>query len=155
MTVFRTEQIPLPAARNPLDAWDIDAIAAEYDGFVEQWRPVLRQTTSGSLHGAEAVWARTQIMDSYRRFVALDPWLPSRLMPPGWARAAARETFATVYDGLAGPALEHVHQVIRSHTADPLARIRTEIRTHTVADLHDGLRQPQPSAEPGGPGPEH
>ncbi|MEU6228942.1 PaaX family transcriptional regulator C-terminal domain-containing protein [Streptomyces sp. NPDC047042] len=40
----------------------------------------------------------------------LDPKVPAELMPSRWTRAEARELFATLYDGLAGPACEHVRR---------------------------------------------
>ncbi|MEE3921408.1 cytochrome P450 [Micromonospora sp. BRA006-A] len=55
----------------------------------------------GSVDGAAAVRARTEVMDTYRRFPTLDPRLPLELLPAGWPRRAARDLFAAVYDGLA------------------------------------------------------
>src|SRR5256885_3840855 len=50
--------------------------------------------------GAQAVRARTEIMDTYRRLPILDPQLPASLLPPGWLREPARDLFTAVYDGL-------------------------------------------------------
>lgn len=136
MTVFRARHVEIGtvAGRNPIDAWDVPAIAEQYEAFVRRWEPVLPRIRSGKLAGAEAVRARTEVMDTYRRFPVLDPLLPSRLLPPGWLRCRARELFVAVYDGLAEPAQEHVRAVL-SRFADP----RPDIRAHTIAELSAGL----------------
>ena len=97
---------------------------------------------SGQVTGAEAVQARTEVMDTYRRFPVLDPLLPTRLLPAGWPRGRAREVFVAVYDGLAEPAQEHVRAVVARSADGP----RQEIRAHTVAELGAGSDQaPQAS----------
>ncbi|WP_374202889.1 PaaX family transcriptional regulator C-terminal domain-containing protein [Saccharothrix sp. S26] len=67
---------------------------------------------------------RTEVMDTYRRFPALEPLLPLTLLPPDWPRARAREVFLAVY-----PAREHV---------------RTVAVTRRVAVSIMGDRQPPP-----------
>ncbi|MFB9238655.1 PaaX family transcriptional regulator C-terminal domain-containing protein [Plantactinospora siamensis] len=137
MTVFRARGVPLAgvADRDPLDAWDVAAIGEHYRSFVDQWTPLLPRIGSGAVSGTEALRARTEVMETYRRFVALDPRLPMRLMPAGWLREHAREVFATVYDGLAGPALRHVLATVARFTAEPAP----DISPHTVADLFAGV----------------
>ncbi|MEV4703253.1 PaaX family transcriptional regulator C-terminal domain-containing protein [Actinoplanes sp. NPDC049316] len=134
LTVFRARHVELDAAtrRNPIDAWDIAGIARQYEAFVERWSPA----PPGTLGGAEAVRARTEVMNTYRRLPVLDPQLPARLLPPGWLREPARELFTTVYDGLAGAAEDHVRAVAARYCGAPVAGIRA----HTVADLAAGLR---------------
>ncbi|MET3425047.1 phenylacetic acid degradation operon negative regulatory protein [Actinoplanes tereljensis] len=131
LTVFRARHVEIDAAirRNPLDAWDTGQIARHYESFIERWRPALPRT----LTGAEAVRARTEVMDTYRRLPVLDPHLPIRLLPRGWLREPARELFTSVYDGLADVAEEHVRAVANRHGDG------SEIRAHTVADLAAGL----------------
>src|SRR4051794_21215917 len=75
VTVFRARQIELDAivGRDPLDAWDTEAIAGQYASFVGRWSPLLPRIRSGDLRGPEAVRARTEVMDTYRRFPVLDP----------------------------------------------------------------------------------
>jgi phenylacetic acid degradation operon negative regulatory protein len=139
MTVFRGQHIePEPGAgtgRSPLDAWDTTAIAHRYESFIAKWRPVLPRVEAGKIRGPEAVRARTEVMDTYRRLPILDPGLPSRLLPPGWLRQPARDLFAAIYDGLAPNAQAHVRAVAAAGTDEPL----DGIRAHTVADLVAGL----------------
>ncbi|MEV4412833.1 PaaX family transcriptional regulator C-terminal domain-containing protein [Catellatospora sp. NPDC049609] len=133
MSVFRAEHLELAtgASRNPVDAWDVAGIAAEYTTFIRSWSGVLDRMTTGSIHGAAAVRARTEVMDVYRRFPVLDPLLPADLLPPGWPRARAREVFVAVYDGLAEPAQEHVRGIV----ARVAGGTHPQIRAHTVAEM--------------------
>jgi phenylacetic acid degradation operon negative regulatory protein len=135
VTVFRARHVDFGASigRDPLEAWDTTAIARQYDAFIERWSPLLPGVRT-SVTGVEAVRARTEVMDTYRRLPILDPRLPLDLLPPGWPRQAARDLFAAVYDGLAAPAEDHVRAVVGRFTTDPL----TGVRAHTVADLLDG-----------------
>jgi phenylacetic acid degradation operon negative regulatory protein len=136
MTVFRAQHVDVRAAagRDPIDAWDVTAVARQYEAFVRSWEPLLPGIRSGRLTGAEAVRARTEVMDTYRRFPVLDPLLPTRLLPPGWPREHAREVFMAVYDGLAEPAQEHVRAVVVRCAGGP----PPEIRAHTVSELSAG-----------------
>jgi phenylacetic acid degradation operon negative regulatory protein len=74
-------------------------------------------------------------MDTYRRLPILDPQLPARLLPPGWLRAPARDLFTAVYDGLAGPAEDHVLAVAGRYAEGRPAGVGA----HTVADLVTGF----------------
>ncbi|MEV6304965.1 PaaX family transcriptional regulator C-terminal domain-containing protein [Actinoplanes sp. NPDC051861] len=132
LTVFRASHVELDAAvrRNPIDAWDTAGIAREYESFLERWSPVLPRARAGRVTGIEAVSARTEVMNTYRRLPVLDPHLPLRLLPPGWLREPVRELFAAVYDGLAGAAEGHVRAVAGDVPG---------VRAHTVADLVTGF----------------
>ena len=138
ITAFRAEQLPFrsESTRDPIEAWDLAAIAAEYRTFIQHWEPALPRIRAGRITGAAAVRARTQVMDIYRRFPALDPLLPSGLMPHDWPRTCARAVFLTVYDKLAEPALDHVRAVISRVGEVP----RPELRAHTVAEMAAGVR---------------
>ena len=135
VTVFRARHVDFGATtgRDPLDAWDTAAIAGQYEAFIRRWSPLLPDVRT-SISGVEAVRARTEVMDTYRRLPILDPRLPLDLLPPDWPRHAARDLFAAVYDGLAAPAQDHVRAIVGRFTTDPL----TGVRAHTVADLLSG-----------------
>ncbi len=137
VTAFRSEQLPLPGVpgRNPLDAWDLDAIAELYGAFLRRWLPIVGSVSAGEIRDSEAVRTRTEVMGTYRHFSLIDPDLPLSVMPPGWPRTRARELFVALYDGLAGPALDHVRHVVAHHLDGP----RPDIRTHSVAELLAGI----------------
>jgi phenylacetic acid degradation operon negative regulatory protein len=138
VTVFRARHLASATTgqRDPIDAWDVTAIAAQYDSFIRAWTPLLPQIRSGQITGAEAVNTRTKIVDIYRRFSVIDPQLPLPLLPAGWPRRPARDVFEAVYDGLAQAAEHHVRTVVARHaTGRPPA-----IRAHTVAELLAGVQ---------------
>ena len=114
---------------------NIDAIAAHYESFIRRWNPLLRRIKSGRVTGTEAVRARTEVMDIYRRFPTLDPRLPLRLLPPGWLRWKAREVFVAIYDGLAEPAEDHVRTVVARVTDVP----QPGVHAHTTVDMLAGV----------------
>lgn len=136
MTVFRASHVELATGsnRNPIEAWDVAAIAQHYKTFIRRWRPLLARIDSGRITGGAAVRARTEIMDAYRRIPLIDPQLPMELMPAGWPRAQTREIFVAIYDGLAERAQEHVRAVVARCGEHPDA----DIRAHTVVELAAG-----------------
>ncbi|WP_232534179.1 PaaX family transcriptional regulator C-terminal domain-containing protein [Plantactinospora sp. KBS50] len=137
LTVFRARAVGLAgvAGRDPLDAWDLAGIGEHYASFVDRWSPLPARIRAGAVGGPEALRVRTEVMETYRQFVALDPRLPMHLMPAGWLRERARELFATVYDGLAEPARRHVLATVARHSDTPAP----EVGPHTVADLFAGI----------------
>ncbi|GAA0549369.1 PaaX family transcriptional regulator C-terminal domain-containing protein [Paractinoplanes ferrugineus] len=137
LTVFRAGHVELDAAvrRNPLDAWDTEEIARQYEAFIRRWRPAVPRSRGGDVAGTDAVRARTEVMDTYRRLPILDPHLPLRLLPRGWLREPARDLFVAVYDGLADTAENHVRAVASRYTEGEVSGIQA----HTVADLATGL----------------
>lgn len=137
-TAFRAQHLQLKSdtTRDPIEAWDTTAITQEYETFIQRWQPLLPDIRACGITGAAAVRARTEVMDTYRRFTALDPRLPVELLPADWPRTRAREVFLAVYDGLAEPAQDHV-RAVAAHVAD---EPRPDLRAHTVAELAIGVR---------------
>ncbi|HEY8534585.1 MAG TPA: PaaX family transcriptional regulator C-terminal domain-containing protein [Micromonospora sp.] len=137
VTVFRARHVDVAGcvARDPRQAWDMAAIDAHYAAFLTRWGPLVPRVATGDITGAEALRARTEVMEIYRRFKLLDPALPMRLMPPGWLRHQARETFMALYDGLADPAVQYVRRTV----ARVAEGFQPGIRAHTVAEMVDGL----------------
>jgi phenylacetic acid degradation operon negative regulatory protein len=136
LTVFRAQQVQLDevAHRDPLDAWDLATVAEVYASFLDTWSPLAPRIRAGAVRGAEAVRARTGVMDTYRLFRVLDPHLPLRCMPAGWLRPRVHELFTAVYDGLAVPAQEHVCAVAASASGS-----HAGIGAHTSAELLAGV----------------
>lgn len=140
MSVFRARHVDLDAEldRHPLEAWNLTAIAAAYEAFIRRWGSLLPFVAEGSITGAAAVRARTELMDTYRHFFpTLDPLLPAELLPPRWPRARAREVCIAVYDGLAQQAQEHVRDVVARFADGPYG----DIRAHTIAGMSAGIGQ--------------
>lgn len=69
-------------------AWDLDAVAARYDDFVDAFAD-LRPASPDAVMLAQA-----RLVHEWRRFPFLDPRLPAELLPSAWVGDRARELFA-------------------------------------------------------------
>jgi len=72
-------------------AWNLEALGAEYAGFVEEWAVEL-STVDGSAPAA-AFAASQRLLHAWRRFLFRDPGLPAELLPPDWPGTRAAEFF--------------------------------------------------------------
>lgn len=142
LTVFRAVEQP-SSTRRPVDAWNLDEVAATYTGFLETYRPLREQVRGGDVGASQALLARTRIIDSWRRFPGIDPDLPASLLPAGWPRRDAHALFVEVYDALGPLAAIRVRQVVEWH-APELAPL---IDHRTTAELLELARQALDSRE--------
>lgn len=140
ITVFRAQQVEVNAitGRVPIDAWDTAALAREYESFITRWSDLLPRVHAGAVTGPAAVRARTEVMDTYRRFPTLDPRLPIQLMPQGWPRNDARAVFVAIYDGLATPAQEHVRAIADRYATGS----QSGVLAHTIAEFGNLASEP-------------
>ncbi len=107
-----THQPGGPGGGDPIAAWDLDYLRKVYEEFIGEYEPLLARVREGSVGTAEALIARTAVMDTWRNFPNLDPELPDELLLQGWPRRHARDIFAEVYNAL-GPLGEvRVRQVL-------------------------------------------
>ena len=113
-----------PEAGLPLRAWDLDALRAQYQQFINDIEPVSLCFKKGMLSPEEALQVRTRIVNAWLNFPAMDPDLPDELLPADWPRRKARELFVTMYDELGPLALFRIQQIIVRH-APALARKAT------------------------------
>jgi phenylacetic acid degradation operon negative regulatory protein len=118
-----------PMARTPITAWDLEHIRKTYEGFIEEYEPLLERVRQGGVGASEALITRTALMDTWRNFPNLDPELPDQLLPPAWPRRAARGIFAEVYNGLGPLAEARVTQVVSWHAPE----LTGFVRHHTTA----------------------
>jgi len=129
-TAFRATAVPLPggapigaaAADIPSRAWDLGGLCAAYQEFVAFAGELRDQTEAGRITTADALVARTRVMNEWRAFPALDPDLPDELLPPAWPRGAARELFIACYDLLGPLATRRVRQIIARYSPDLAGR---------------------------------
>ncbi|WP_285584366.1 PaaX family transcriptional regulator [Actinoallomurus iriomotensis] len=136
VTIFRAVE-HTPSARRPIDAWDLDEIAARYTEFVTAYEPLRTQIRDGHVGASQALLSRTHIMDSWRSFPGIDPDLPSNLLPSRWPRREAYELFVEVYDLLGSLAAIRVRQIVERYSPD-LAEL---IEYNTTDDLLELGRQ--------------
>lgn len=79
--------------------WDLDRLAARYERFQAETRPLLEQAVAGTLP-AEAYPLRTALVHEWRKFLFVDPDLPAQALPPQWPGETARRLFLEVADTL-------------------------------------------------------
>jgi phenylacetic acid degradation operon negative regulatory protein len=145
-TAFRARTVPPvmgppgtgPAAGGiPARAWDLDGLRSRYEGFVSFAGQLRDAAAAGRVPPADALIARTRVMDEWRAFPGLDPDLPAELLPGGWPRAAARELFIGCYDLLGPPAALRVRQIITRYSpelADRAAYHSSELTLSAAPD---------------------
>ncbi len=125
-TAFRATALPLPggepiaaaATEIPGRAWDLSGLKDRYEEFITFAGLLRDQTEAGQISVADALVARTRVMNEWRAFPALDPDLPDELLPPAWPRAAARELFIACYDLLGPVATRRVRQIIARYSPE-------------------------------------
>jgi phenylacetic acid degradation operon negative regulatory protein len=118
--VFRaTDLVDLPGGRARLaSAWDIEALAAEYERYLSRYRDLADRAIRGDVPPREALVQRTELVDDWRKFARDDPDLPRQFLPDDYPRAMGRELFLTTYQALAEPATAQFETVVRAH-AEP------------------------------------
>ncbi len=101
------------AARHlsPIDVgrwWDLPALRAQYDAFLEGHRSDLDRT---GLTDEQAFVGYLRLIDDWRVFPRIDPGLPPSLLPDDWPAGEAWHTFATLHEHWSGAGLAHVRSV--------------------------------------------
>src|SRR3954464_15931081 len=88
--------------------WDLDALAAEYGGYVAAWEPAARNGGGRGWTPRDAFASHGRHLDAWRRIPFHDPGLPAPALPHCWPGAHACQVFRAFYRRLSGPALRHV-----------------------------------------------
>ncbi len=80
------------------ECWNLDVLAAKYDGFIERFRPVLRALRATiELDPEQCFLVQTLLMHDFRRALLHDPQLPTQLLPTNWSGGVARQLCRDVY----------------------------------------------------------
>jgi phenylacetic acid degradation operon negative regulatory protein len=136
-TAFRATAVPGTGPDGlPQRAWDLDELHARYDAFIVNAEDLRKRALAGRMSPAEALVARTRVMDEWRAFPGMDPDLPSELLPGAWPRAEARCLFIATYDLLGPLAVLRVRQIIAQYSRElgTLAAYHNSELTTTSAD---------------------
>ena len=115
----------------PLSAWDLDALKRKYIEFEEEFSPILEEARRGALTASQALVNRTEVMDSWRNFIGLEPDLPTELLPEDWPRSQMRALFFELHDDLAPVAQARCQQIFAKHAPE----LATLVTHQTAADL--------------------
>jgi phenylacetic acid degradation operon negative regulatory protein len=121
----------------PARAWDLSGLRDRYQEFTEFAGLLRDQTVAGEITTADALVARTRVMNEWRAFPAMDPDLPYELLPPAWPRAAARDLFITCYDLLGPLAARRVRQIIARYSPELAGRAAYHSSQLTLSDADD------------------
>jgi phenylacetic acid degradation operon negative regulatory protein len=127
----------LVSADIPARAWDLAGLRDRYQEFTEFAGLLRDQTVAGEISTADALVARTRVMNEWRAFPAMDPDLPDELLPPAWPRAAARDLFITCYDLLGPLAARRVRQIISRYSPDLAGRAAYHSSQLTLSAVDD------------------
>ncbi|MGH3648421.1 MAG: PaaX family transcriptional regulator [Micromonosporaceae bacterium] len=73
-------------------AWDLDELAAAYQRFTDELRPVVAAVGPGD-RDETAFLARFRLVHAWRTFLFRDPQLPAALLPEKWPGSEAAEFF--------------------------------------------------------------
>jgi len=78
--------------------WNLDDIAARYDAFTQQFRPLMKALSDApEISEKSAFIARTLLIQEYRKVLLRDPQLPAELLPPNWNGNSAYQLCRNLY----------------------------------------------------------
>ena len=90
--------------------WNVPEIASAYRQFIDRYAPHLqRERERGDLTDEAALVERLWLVHDYRKFVYLDPGLPSELLPAHWPGTAAASLFREYYAILESKSQRYFH----------------------------------------------
>jgi ring-1,2-phenylacetyl-CoA epoxidase subunit PaaA len=107
------------------EAYDLEELAAAHRVFLDRYEADLPQPPDDR----EAFVARIELVHRWRRFLFLDPGLPTDLLPTSWLGQRAAETFRACYRAVERPAWACWDQMAAA--ADP----HGTAPTHVVSNL--------------------
>ncbi|MCX2966751.1 PaaX family transcriptional regulator C-terminal domain-containing protein [Gordonia sp. Z-3] len=81
-------------------SWNLDELAERYHLLIRSVSPLIDRARKGLVAPAEALVARTRIMDEWRVFPRQDPDLPDSVLPRQWPRSEARACFVEAWTRL-------------------------------------------------------
>jgi phenylacetic acid degradation operon negative regulatory protein len=90
--------------------WNVPEIAEAYHQFIARYAPRLeRERDHGDLSDEAALADRLWLVHDYRKFVYLDPGLPSELLPAHWTGTVAAALFREYYAALEVKSQRYFH----------------------------------------------
>jgi len=105
-----------PTATRVGEWWDLAAIAARYDEFLDEYAGLTRKGARGRAlpdpDPARAFAAYVPMLTAWRRLPYLDPGIPLDLLPDDWPGEKAGRLFAALDARLRGPAAAHARALI-------------------------------------------
>lgn len=97
------------------ECWGLEAIAEDYKGFIERFRPVLRALQrASSLDPEQCFLVRTLLIHEFRRVQLRDPQLPKQLLSSDWPGEKARQMCRELYGVTQCGAEQHLMDVLET-----------------------------------------
>jgi phenylacetic acid degradation operon negative regulatory protein len=95
--------------------WDFEGIQEIYRSFSKTAAPVAKYWNGkkGPIDPERAFCDYTKILTNWRHAPYFDPGLPKDFLPKNWAGFSATDTFFTLHDKLAEPALDYVLSITK------------------------------------------
>jgi phenylacetic acid degradation operon negative regulatory protein len=113
--------------------WDLPSIGRQYEQFIAAWQPRFNrcqlhvergEPMSDSECFADKIW----LVHQYRKFLFVDPALPSELLPREWPGSTAWQLFRDYYQLLADGAIHFFEQVFRLPAETRCNRVRARLQ---------------------------
>ena len=123
LLVVRAAELPGVATR-PLrelaaEGWDLSGVVQGYQGFIEQFTPLLGALQEGGeLAPEQAFVIRTLLIHAYRRVQLHDPMLPVELLPDPWPGSEAYELAKAIYRFAQAQGEQHIVAALRREDSE-------------------------------------
>jgi len=113
LEVFRARHVAFSdEGRLVAQCWDLEGINRRYEAFIRRHSPEYERCRAAiearRLPAREAFVRRLGLVDEYREFPLIDPYLPRPLQPPEWSGECAAALFNAYHDLLMPLADEYV-----------------------------------------------
>lgn len=100
-------------------SWPLEQVVEKYEEFLTMYskKYIADQEiiNRGELSDAECFVKRTELVHEYRKFLFIDPGLPTELLPKNWNGALAADLFNQYYQVLAEPASRFFERIFQEN----------------------------------------
>ena len=99
------------------ESWQLDATAAAYRKFLENFRPLLRWAARNQQLDPEAAFiVRTLLIHDFRKVLLNDTPIPEELLPRNWQGAEALALTSSLYKALAASSADYITTRLKGKT---------------------------------------
>lgn len=96
-------------------SWDLDKLAAEYNDFLDAFRPFYHALSAeGEINPESGFLVRTLLIHEYRRIMLRDPMLPDELLHADWPGTTASALCANLYRLCVPSAEKHLESLLET-----------------------------------------
>lgn len=96
-----------------MQSWDMAALAANYQAFIERFQPLLTLLQQQEyINPLQAFQVRTLLMHAYRRAILDDPQFPADILPADWPGHIAYALCREIYVRCVCPSEQHLSQML-------------------------------------------